>query len=649
MSDAEKKIDDLILSDPELVENFIAEAKEHLESIEDDFLSLEKQKDNPDRELLNKVFRAIHSVKGAAGFLGLANLTRLAHAMETLLTDMRAGKILPESEYIDVLLEGVDLLAFMLDDIENNQDADITQVADRLSRLMGAEVSHGRAVQKQPPKPSSDKEEKVSFPAAAGVGRGNTVRIPVDILDKLMLQAGELVLVRNQQLLSADQADAASRSIIHRLDLVTSDLQETIINTRMQPINRIIGKLPRIVRELGKTLDKQIQISISGGEAELDKSILEALTDPLTHIIRNCCDHGVETPEVRARARKPKHGQITLRAYHEAGRFNIEIRDDGKGIDLELIRSKVLEKGLKGAPEIDSMNPQEILKMIFLPGFSTTDEASDVSGRGVGMDVVKTSIEKLGGSIEIESVVGEGTTVYLRLPLTLAIMPALIVTSQDSLYALPQASLVELVGLYDDEAKSRIEYAGNLEIYRLRGRLLPLVRLSEVLASARRFTREICAEITETYEKKKEKGEIRPVVAVDGQNRVESTLFLNFVVLRAGSSRYGLIVDRILGIEEIVLKPMHWAVKSLEIFSGATIMGNGRVLLILDVEGVARHAETMLDLAVTAEDIDKGLDSQESQHVLLFRCAQDGQHHHVRVVCVLVPNHHMAVRTVYLL
>jgi len=618
MNDAKEKFDDLLLNDPELVANFIAEAKEHLESIEADFLMLEKHKDHPDQELLNKVFRAIHSVKGAAGFLNLDNMTRLAHVMETLLADMRSGKILAESHYVDALLAGVDLLALILDDVAHHQDVDITGVHDRLTGLLEQKAAApGRSVSRLSAAPAAGTAKESRLPDKAVADRGNTVRIPVDTLDKLMLQAGELVLVRNQHLLAVDESDPLSRSLAHRLDLVTAELQETIIRTRMQPIGKIIGKLPRIVRELGKRLGKQIRIDINGSEAELDKTILESLTDPLTHIIRNCCDHGIESPRERVQAGKPETGLITLNSFHEAGRFSIEIRDDGRGIDLTLIRKKVTQKGLKTETELAQMSDKEILHMVFLPGFSTTDEASQVSGRGVGMDVVKTGVEKLGGSIEIQTRPGEGTTVLLRLPLTLAIMPALIVSQNGSQFAIPQTSLVELVSLYAEDGQTKIEYADGLEICRLRGRLLPLVRLSEVLARPVRFSRETGAEIARKYQQETIRPE--PADKTGPEKGAEIRKPLSFAVLRADNSRYGLIVEGILGTEEIVVKPMHRAVKSLSIYAGAAIMGNAKVALILDVEGIARHAETMLDLAVTADDMDTDSDARDLQRVLLFK------------------------------
>ncbi len=617
MSDSKETIDDILLNDPEMVEAFVAEAKEHLVTIEDDFLILESQKDNPDQAQLDKVFRAIHSVKGAAGFLGLNRMSELAHVMEALLTKMRSGKILPDTEHIDSLLAGVDLLSTMLQDIKQSNVVDIQLVHDQLISLTDQKKKAGK---KKPAeaikKPVADtQKEKTIAQEKSTPNIGNTVRINVDTLDKLMVQAGELVLIRNQHLLTIDDADAMSRSIAHRLDLITSELQETIISTRMQPVGKVLDKFPRVARDLGKSLEKQIQINITGSSAELDKTILESLNDPLTHIIRNCCSHGLESSEERVKAGKPKTGQISISAYHDAGRVNIKISDDGRGVDIERIRQKVIEKGLKTEVELEQMSDQELLQLVFLPGFTTMDKADDVSGRGVGMDVVKTSIEKIGGSFDFDSVTGIGTTILLRLPLTLAIIPSLIVASGDNLYAIPQVSLVELVSLYDEEMLTKIERADDQEVYRLRGRLLPIVRLSEILARPNLFNSKTRSEVGEKYHQKNQEFSKNHS---DNTSNIEFTNSLNFVVLKVGNNHYGLIIDKIVGTEEIVVKPLHQAIKSLGIYSGATIMGNGKTALILDVGGISRHAGITLAERIMDER-EKEFSSDEMQSVLLFK------------------------------
>jgi len=634
MGDDVESIDELMQNNPEMIEAFVTEAKEHLDAVEDDFLKLEKQKDHPDKALTDKVFRAIHSVKAAVGFLGLGNMAKLAHVMETLLSSIRAGEIRPEAEYIDALLAGVDLLAAMLDDIKHGDDVDIGSVYERLCGLAGQDLSQEvEEVQQPSPLPAgesaADHVAGTSVPDKSAVDFGSTVRIQIGILDKLMVLAGELVLVRNRHLRSVDASDPVSRSISQQLDIVTSELQETVIRTRMQPIGKIFGKFPRIVRELEKKLDKQIQLDVSGSEAELDKTILESLADPLNHIIRNCCSHGIEPLKDRVEAGKPKSGRIVVRAYHEAGRVNIEIRDDGRGIDLDLIREKVLEKGLRTETELDMMGDREVLHLVTLPGLSTVDEISDVFGRGVGMDVVRTGIEKLGGSLELESDVGVGTTIHLRLPLTLAIIPCLIVAVGGQRYAIPQNSLEELVCLYDEDVKAKMECADDREVYRLRDRLLPMVRLSEVFSRPMPFGREVRAEITEKYRGGQE-GVVQDHVNGEGQEEgllTQSLDSLSFVVLKAGVGLFGLIVDQILGTEEIVVKPMHSAVKSLGIYSGATIMGDGQATLILDVEGIARHAGIMLEgrLDTAEEEADRAAKEVDLQTVLLFKYGEKEQ------------------------
>lgn len=443
----------------------------------------------------------------------------------------------------------------------------------------------------------------------------DTVRIHVGILDQLMTLAGELVLVRNQQMLSLDRTDPVSRGISQRLDIVTSELQETIMRTRMQPIGNVFGKLPRIVRDLSKKLKKKIEIATSGDEVELDKTILESLADPLTHMIRNCCDHGIESPDVRKKAGKPEVGTITVRAYHEGGQINIEVRDDGGGLNAEAIRRKALQNGLKSEAELDGMREKDLHRLIMLPGFSTAKETTDVSGRGVGMDVVRTAIEQLGGSLDLESTQGKGTAINMRLPLTLAIIPCLVVGVGEHRYAIPQVNLEELVCLYDDDVRTKIECAGNQQVYRLRDHLLPMTRLNEVLDRPEPFTHQTRGEITETYRRLAEEQE-------------DVGKSLTFAVVKIGSQRFGLIVDRVIGTEEIVVKPMHPALKSLPTYSGATVMGDGKVALILDIEGIARHAGIQFNVEqeVGAEqDFSDTYSGNETQAVLLFNNGQAEQ------------------------
>ena len=447
-----------------------------------------------------------------------------------------------------------------------------------------------------------------------------TIRIRLDVLDKLMNLAGELVLVRNQQLMNVNRTDPISRTISQRLDIVTSDLQETIMRTRMQPIGTVFGKFSRIVRDLGKKLDKLIEIEMIGNDVELDKTILETLTDPLTHLIRNCCDHAIESAPDRQKAGKNPTGKIRLLAYHEGGQMNIEISDDGKGIDIDAVKAKAIEKGLKTEDELTKMSEKEILSLIFLPGFSTVSSVSSLSGRGVGMDVVRISIEKLGGLIEIQTKKGAGTQILLRLPLTLAIIPSLIVISGGFRYAIPQVNLEELVCLYDDQVNSKIEYAGTKEVYRLRDFLLPIVHLSEILKRPKPFTETEKSEIAEYYRTKR--------LRQSDKNSIDN-LSITFAVLKAGNSRFGLVIDSVIGTEEIVVKPMHRVLSGLSIYSGATVLGDGRVALILDTNGIVAH----VGIEPEEKEADDLKDSNESFNahdefsydILLFKSSKHEQ------------------------
>jgi two-component system chemotaxis sensor kinase CheA len=420
----------------------------------------------------------------------------------------------------------------------------------------------------------------------------------VQILDRLMTLAGELVLVRNQALRAAEVFEPQQlRQVVQRLNAITTDVQQAVLLTRMQPVSNLFGKFPRLVRDLSKRLNKQIELTVLGAEVELDKSILESLSDPLTHLVRNSCDHGIELPAERTAAGKTPEGHLLLQAHHEGGQIRIEIRDDGRGIDPALIRRKALAKGLKTASELEAMSDTDVQSLILLPGFSMAEQVTELSGRGVGMDVVKTNLERLGGSLQIESRPGHGTCMHLRLPLTLAIIPCLLVRSGSERYAVPQRDLEELVCIPSDQVGAKVERSFDQEVYRLRDRLLPLVRLSEVLRRPVPFTSETRAEIVRTP-------------------REPGHLF--FAVVKVGMQRLGLVVDELLNTEEIVVKPMHSALKLLRCFSGGTIMGDGRVSLILDVEGIARHAGIAHEAArwLSAAGV---VGQDEKQTILLFR------------------------------
>jgi len=423
----------------------------------------------------------------------------------------------------------------------------------------------------------------------------STIRVDVGLVDKLMNLVGELVLARNQIMqFTTRQQDATLTSTTQRLNLITTELQEGVMKTRMQPINTIWSKFPRVVRDLATLVNKQIRLEMEGQETELDRTIIEAIKDPLTHLVRNSVDHGIEPSDVRVAAGKAAEGRLLLRAYHEGGQVNIEIIDDGGGVNAERVKAKALERGLISADQAARMSEHEIVNLIFLPGFSTAAKVSNISGRGVGMDVVKTNIEKIGGTVDVQSRAGQGATIKLKIPLTLAIIPALIVTCGGDRFAIPQVSLQELVGLDSAEAKNAIEMIHGAPVYRLRGKLLPLVYLNR---------------------------ELRLEALAESGN-------LSIVVLHVEDQQFGLIVDGIRNTEEIVVKPLSNLLKSLSIFAGATIMGDGHVALILDVPGLAKqaHVVTEHDDQATNEQHERShAVSDELQSLLLFRIGQGGQ------------------------
>ncbi|MCC9600499.1 chemotaxis protein CheW [Stieleria sp. JC731] len=415
----------------------------------------------------------------------------------------------------------------------------------------------------------------------------STVRIDVALLDKLMNLVGELVLARNQIMqFSGTTEDPAMAAASQRLNLITTELQEGVMKTRMQPIRNAWNKLPRVVRDLSTSCGKKVSVVMEGADTELDKTILEAIKDPLTHIVRNSVDHGIESPEVREAAGKPSEGTLCLRAFHEGGQVNIEIVDDGGGINADRVREKALEKDLITPEQAETMGERELTNLILLPGFSTAPKVTNVSGRGVGMDVVKTNIERIGGTLEIQSEAGAGTTLRIKIPLTLAIVPALIIKSGGGQYAIPQVSLLELVRLDGARARKDIEYIHDVPVYRLREHLLPLVYLDEQLG-------------------------LRPL----GEHRLDEEA-VNIVVLQAEDRQFGLVVDAITDTQEIVVKPLGAHLKNISAYAGATIMGDGTVSLILDVLGIAHKS------CVLTEHRDRSL--REHAHRGMSR-AQDGE------------------------
>jgi two-component system chemotaxis sensor kinase CheA len=421
----------------------------------------------------------------------------------------------------------------------------------------------------QPTAPGDAAEPRTTAASAASAASDSSIRVDVGLLDKLVNLVGELVLARNQVLqFTNQQADSAFLATSQRLNLITTELQGSVMKTRMQPIGNIWSKLPRVVRDLAASCNKQVRLEMEGKETELDKTIIEAIKDPLTHIVRNSVDHGIESPEARTARGKPAEGCLKMRAYHEGGQVNIEITDDGGGIHLEKVKQKAVSRGLISSEQATRMSDHEALHLIFMPGFSTAETITNVSGRGVGMDVVKTNIEKIGGTVDLQSQFGIGTTLKIKIPLTLAIIPALVVTSGGERFAIPQVSLLELVRLDGSEAHKQIEKIHGAPVYRLRGKLLPLVYINEIL-------------------------KLRSRSVFDDQNGMNE---VNIVVLQADGHPFGMVVDEINDTQEIVVKPLGKQLKGLACFAGATIMGDGHVALILDVLGLAQQSKVVAEI-----------------------------------------------------
>ena len=596
----------------EIVREFLVESHENLDQLDQDLVALESEPGS--RSLIASVFRTIHTIKGTSGFLAFSRLERVAHAGENLLVELRDGRRSMDQATTDVLLRLVDTIREILRAIEvegGEGGVEIDAVIAAIEAIQAIEPGAEPAAEAAPepaaapvepdpapvvatpvvataaaptvvpaPAPAPAVEAVTPEPAVAAApavpaapaapaaapaeelgslragAADASIRVDVDLLDALMRQVGELVLARNQiSRLAGGTDDVDLARSAQRLNLIAGELQEGVMKTRMQPIEHLWSKMPRMVRDVAAACHREVQLELSGGDTELDRSLLEAVKDPLTHLVRNAVDHGIEASADRVAAGKQPKGVLALRAYHASGQVVVEVADDGRGIDPEKIGAKAVQKGLRTADQVASMGQADLLQLLFLPGFSTAEAVTNVSGRGVGMDVVRTKIEAIGGAVEVDSAVGRGTTWRLRIPLTLAIMPALTVECTGDLYAIPQVNLLELVALDSQRSESGIEHIHEAAVYRLRGELLPLVSLSEVL----------------------EVGGERPENAV-------------IAVVQSDQQRFGLLVDRVLNTEEIVVKPLSARLKAIGAYSGATVLGDGHVALILDVQAIARRA-----------------------------------------------------------
>ena len=595
----------------EFVQEFLVESTENLDQLDRDLIALEQAPG--DEERLASIFRTVHTIKGNSGFFGFSKLGALTHSGEHLLGRLRDGKLLLDDRVTGSLYSMVDAVRAILRTIEttgSEGDHDFRDLAQRLTAVAAGDAvepaapaaagipaaSPAEPVATQAPAPTVAAEPAVpsvpvasapeTVPApgeastvekAAGSDRTvseSSIRVDVGLVGSILDLVGELVLARNQ-LRSIETADPAVLAAAHRINAVTNALQETAVKTRLQPIEHVFNKFPRTVRDLAVSCGKEVQLSIDGGDTELDRTLIESIRDPLTHLVRNAVDHGIEPPDERAIRGKPRVGRLALRAFNESGQVTIEVEDDGGGIAVSAVRDKAIAKGLVTAEKAASLSDERILQFIFEPGFSTAAKVTSVSGRGVGMDVVKTNIEAIGGTVDIHSRPGLGTTVRVRVPLTLAIMPALIVRSASERLAIPQAAVRELVPLRGDRGGPRgwpqIEGLDDAPVIRLRGRLLPVVFLDEFLGLRGRTA---C--------------------------RDEGTV----VIVRVDDHEFGIVIDNVrhgepggAGVGEsaslstVVVKPIGSLLSQVGLYAGATVLGDGGVVLILDLRGILRATE----------------------------------------------------------
>ena len=591
----------------DLLADFLTETHEGLSAVDEALLRLERAPD--DAPTLAEIFRQVHTIKGTCGFLGLSRLEKVAHSAETILGLYRDGSLKVTPQGITLIFAAVDAIRQIVMGLEQNgqepegDDSAVIAALDAAAR--GESVTLPKAPEVKvaapveavpiaaavaPPAPRAP-EAQAEAQQTESAAAQQTIRVSVEVLEDLMTLVSELVLTRNQLMQLARVSSDSQISVpLQRLSHITSELQEGVMKTRMQPIGNAWAKLPRLVRDLANELGKKIDLEMRGAETELDRQVLELIKDPLTHMVRNSGDHGLEKPADRRAAGKPETGRILLNAYHQGGHIIIEIGDDGRGLPVEKIRAKVLAQGLATETELAQMNEHDVLRFIFRAGFSTAQQITSVSGRGVGMDVVKTNIERIGGTIELRSKEGRGTTFTIKIPLTLAIVSALIVQAGGERFAIPQIGVVELVRVGDEhEGSTRIEMIKEAPVLRLRDRLLPLVSLSSLLR-----LREA------------------PVGGLKGY----------VVVMQVGANVFGIVVDRVFDTEEIVVKPVAPILRHITMFSGNTILGDGSVIMILDPNGVARGAGITAEGRVEDQqtvNVSAGIRSDSSTSLLLFR------------------------------
>ncbi len=808
-----------MFEDDETLQMYIEESLEHLGDIESDLLTIEEAGENIDLDLVNNVFRAAHSIKGGAGFMGLTTIKELAHHLENVLGLIRNQELIPDSSRISVLLKGVDELETLLNNIQTSNETDISHHIQALEKITTSSLPEEKPEEKQAMTPRmmdivledsrifqqvsmndieqaasegknlflveydlvndihrkgknpvevlnslqktgtiidarvdfdsvgtldhtleslripfqivfasiieydmaetlfeistryihavtdnmlaasssthpdarnktmemqataermenipaapvqevlSEKKPEQGAPAGTSAGEVQTaktgpkngeneiqlgqkpqssLRVNVGLLDTLMNLAGELVLGRNQLLQGVNSANTKATELSsQRIDMITSELQEAIMRTRMQPIANILNKFSRVVRDMSHQLGKSIDLQIIGKEVELDKTILEAINDPLTHLVRNSVDHGIETPMEREQMGKDATGKITLKAFHDAGQVNLIISDDGRGLAPEKIAKAAIAKGLITDKQVAEMSEKGKMELIFLPGFSTASEVTDVSGRGVGMDVVVTNIQSLGGIIELDSTPGQGTDIQIKLPLTLAIIPSQITSVGGERYALPQVNLNELLRIPAAQVKEKIEKVGDAAVVRLRGELLPLLNLAQMLGIEKTFTKpDTLEEQADRRRNLADRRSKKHLTSDDGSDagpvdehakrsgtdrRYRASSAMNIAVVSAGAFKYGLVVDQLHDSEEIVVKPVGRHLKKCTAYAGATIMGDGKVALILDISNLAQMAElaTVSEAGQVARTAEKEAETKTDKAALLTFKNTDSGH-----------------------
>ncbi|NVO16136.1 MAG: chemotaxis protein CheW [Rhodoplanes sp.] len=614
----------------DLLREFLTETNESLDVVDVELVRFEQDPNNA--KILDNIFRLVHTIKGTCGFLGLPRLEALAHAAETLMGKFRDGTSVT-GEAVTLILSTIDRIKAILDELEQNQEEPAGQdrdLIDELERLAINAPAPAKKAEAEPSAPSAETSGELTYqvlerklrpgevslddlerafretpgptftppsntPSAAKAAAATatatqndakgddeksdskvanqSIRVNVETLEHLMTMVSELVLTRNQLLeIVRRHEDSEFKVPLQRLSNVTAELQEGVMKTRMQPIGNAWQKLPRVVRDLATELGKQIELEMHGADTELDRQVLDLIKDPLTHMVRNSADHGLETSAERRALGKPEKGTIRLSAYHEGGHIIIEISDDGRGLNTDKIKAKAVANGLATEAQIEKMSEQQIHKYIFAPGFSTAAKVTSVSGRGVGMDVVRTNIDQIGGTVDVKSVACAGSSFIIKIPLTLAIVSTLIVEAGGDRFAIPQLSVIELVRAQTN-SEHKIERIKDTPVLRLRNKLLPLIRLKTLL--------------------KMDETEVQS--GDDAENGF-------IVVTQVGNQTFGIVVDGVFHTEEIVVKPMSTKLRHIAMFSGNTILGDGSVIMIIDPNGIARALGTIATAATQSEE-----------------------------------------------